>query len=55
MVTCPKKSSPAVEARQGEEQAEKLHLRNTTLILDSSSAMSESRSHDFGSEKVLRV
>ena len=43
------------ELHAGEDEAQKLHLRNTTLASNPSSAMSESRSHESGSEKVLRV
>src|SRR5712675_1446681 len=48
-------SSPAGKLRQGEDEAQKLNLRNTTHTSNPSSAMSESRSHESGSEKVLRV
>src|ERR1700704_6594231 len=49
-------SSPAAEPRQGEDEAQKVNLRNATNRPISSSAMSVSRSHEFRSiEKVLRV
>jgi protein TonB len=49
-------SSPAAMSRPGEDEAQKLHLRNTTHTPVSSSRMSESRTHESGSEeKVLRV
>src|SRR5258708_7006124 len=52
----PKENSlPAAKPRQGEDEAQKLHLRNTTHTSNPSSAMSESRSHESGSEKFLRV
>jgi protein TonB len=48
-------SSPTAKLHSGEDEAQKLHLRNTTLTQNPSSAMSVSRSLEFGSEKVSRV
>jgi len=48
-------SSPMAKPHSGEDEAQKVHLRNTTLTQNPSSAMSVSRSHEFGNEKVSRV
>ncbi|HEY2914882.1 MAG TPA: hypothetical protein VGK21_16070, partial [Candidatus Angelobacter sp.] len=48
-------SSPTAEPHAGEDEAQKLHLRNATLASKPSSAMSVSRSHESGSEKASRV
>ncbi|HEY2362116.1 MAG TPA: hypothetical protein VGK36_13430, partial [Candidatus Angelobacter sp.] len=45
-------SSTVAKPHQGEDEAQKLHLRNTTLTQNPSSAMSVSRSHEFDSKKV---
>lgn len=51
-----KNSSPGAEPRRGEDEAQKLHLRDTTHAANPSSSMGDSRSHESGSEeKVLRV
>jgi TonB family protein len=52
----PKENSlPGAKPRQGEDEAQKLHLRNTTHASNPTSGMSESRTHESGSKKVLRV
>ena len=48
-------SSPMAELHSGEDEAQKLRLRNATLESNPSSAMSVSRSHEFGNKKVSRV
>jgi protein TonB len=51
-----KNSSPGAEPRRGEDEAQKLHLSDTTHASNPSSSMGDSRSHESGSaEKVLRV
>jgi protein TonB len=48
-------SLPIAKSHSGEDEAQKLHLRNATLASNPSSGMSVSRSHESGSEKVSRV
>jgi hypothetical protein len=49
-LTLPENIFPAIERREGEDAAEKLSLRNTTHSLIHSSAMSDSSSHNCGSD-----